>query len=120
MFHPPPRFFSVLIRMSRIHQALCREKTVTGPPTPSDNGFPTSRERLRPDVPPDPRGVSSLSARALTAPTLILHEAVSPTVLEQYRRLGAVVHHAQAARGVKALMIVSAVREGRRDRATSR
>jgi capsular exopolysaccharide synthesis family protein len=96
--------------MSRIHQALRRaEQTVTAPSTSTDDGFQTSLERVRPDVPPDPRGGTGLSARALTAPTLILHDAVSPTVLEQYRRLGAVVHHAQAARGVKALMIVSAV-----------
>jgi capsular exopolysaccharide synthesis family protein len=95
--------------MSRIHQALRRaEQTVAGPSTSPVDRVETSREIVRPDLPPDRRG-GGLSARALAAPTLILHDAVSPTVLEQYRRLGAVVHHAQAARGVKVLMIVSAV-----------
>lgn len=44
----------------------------------------------------------------LDAARLVMHQDTEPVVVEQYRRLAAVLHHAQVERGVKMVMLASA------------
>ena len=44
----------------------------------------------------------------LDAARLVMHADTEPVVVEQYRRLAAVLHHAQVERGVKVIMLASA------------
>jgi capsular exopolysaccharide synthesis family protein len=41
----------------------------------------------------------------------VVHSGISPIAREQYRRLGATLHHVQAERGLKAILVASALAE---------
>ena len=44
----------------------------------------------------------------LEAARLVMHDDTEPVVVEQYRRLAAILHHAQVERGVKSVILASA------------
>jgi len=86
--------------------------------------FADERERPRqeavvPTAPPDggllsvtrPKERRELSADALTAKKLLIGQDLSNFAREQYRRLGAILHDAQLERGVKVVMVTSALAE---------
>jgi protein-tyrosine kinase len=67
-------------------------------------------QRAEPALPETPKP-GSLFERidASLAEKVVIDNNMEPVSREQYRRLGAAMHHAQAARGVKVIMIASAV-----------
>ena len=65
----------------------------------------------------EPREIAEVGAGLLepysdqTAEKTVVHSEVSPIAREQYRRLGATLHHVQAERGLKAILVASALAE---------
>jgi capsular exopolysaccharide synthesis family protein len=88
--------------MSRLAEALGR----AGDPAPAGTEVFGADERDHAE--PPPLGVfqgfdAAVAERLVTAP------ALPPAALEQYRNLAATLHHAQVERGVKVVMIASAL-----------
>lgn len=83
----------------------------------SDVAAPVPAPSLAPVSPPAPPAAPLLpvSPAAVVSPVSALYEEkvvggeLSPQVTEEYRRLGALVHHMQAERGVRVVMVTSAV-----------
>jgi protein-tyrosine kinase len=108
-------------------------ETIATPPTPSEpEEDPVARQELRPTIAPSAslREEPSAPAPSVAAPAaarresssrlfehvdlkykgkIVLDTAVSPQSREQYRRLAASLHHAQAVSGIKVVMVTSAM-----------
>ena len=70
---------------------------------------PVGRSQDQPPVPVAPRqSIVAERSPFLDAARLVMHSDTEPVVVEQYRRLAAVLHHAQIERGVKVVMLASA------------
>src|SRR5258708_3087829 len=110
--------------MSRLDAALRRAQQLNEQPQPRRADVPrltprdTPRETVRPpESPPDvPRmstepvaGLSSLKAGSCVAGKLVVTADLEQSAVEQYRKLAATLHHAQAERNLKIVMISSAV-----------
>ena len=76
-------------------------ETMHVPPEPVRVG-PATPSAIAPQANPLRFGAADLDK-------LIVSQTTAPGVIEQYRHLGAVLHHAQAASGVKSVMITSAL-----------
>ena len=102
--------------MGRIEDALRQagRQTPESPDQPQGAGletFPSGPDTVKPPVEPSVSQVVQEVEPAsgpLELERLILHRDTEPVVVEQYRRLAAVLHHAQAERGVKVVMLTSA------------
>ena len=105
--------------MSRIDEALRQAGLASRAPQavedlpPPLEVFPTSSE-------PSPLPLHAAPLRAAgemrftPAEKLVVHEGTGRTSVEQYRRIAAILHHLQAERGIKVLMVASAgVGEGK-------
>src|SRR5918996_3778236 len=105
--------------MSRIDEAL-RQAGRKAPAEPSSHDHPASLESFPQTSEPEaheeqrpatvaiqPSPVVPLHQN-LTAERLVTHGNTESVVVEQYRRLAGVLHHAQADRGVKVVMLASA------------
>ena len=124
--------------MTRLSEALKKAATETaGTPiqAPPDPGPPAATWQFAPvetmHVPAEPPAVAVAPVRPVAAPEerlsqpvrkagpirvgeaerskLVIGEAVDPNVVEQYRHLAAVLHHAQKASGVRTVMVTSAM-----------
>jgi capsular exopolysaccharide synthesis family protein len=70
----------------------------------------TPRSQAQPGADPDPRTERMFNRwNAELAEKLVVDPGIAPTSLEQYRRLAAVLHDAQAVSGLKVVMIASAM-----------
>ena len=102
--------------MSRIDEALKQagKSLDSDPDTPSGlETFPEASEQKPPaqglalDLHDErPRGATL--SNDMTAERLVVDSNVGPVVVEQYRRLAAVLHQAQSERGIKVVMLASA------------
>jgi capsular exopolysaccharide synthesis family protein len=81
---------------------------------------PAARPEARRDAkPPQPESLLQRIDHSLTE-KVVVDQNISPTAREQYRRLAATFHHAQATRGLKVVLIGSAVQgEGKSLTATN-
>lgn len=106
--------------MGRIEDAL-RQAGRQTPETPDEEQgsgletFPSGPETIDSPVSPvapvaavEVREPQAASSGPRELERLVLHRDTEPVVVEQYRRLAAVLHHAQADRGVKVVMLASA------------
>jgi protein-tyrosine kinase len=120
--------------MSRIDEALrqagiaSRMPQAVQEPPPLDV-FPTAQEPEIPEALPEEPSLRGPVSQAPVRPApsrvvgdvkfapaekLVVHEGTGRTCVEQYRRIAAVLHHLQAERGTKVLMVASAgVGEGK-------
>src|SRR5687767_5010741 len=114
--------------MSRIDEAL-RQAGMASRATQAEEDlpppldvFPTSAEsEVEETVPPDTYRQEVIAERPLASPPLktaggisfapaeklVVHQDTGRTSVEQYRRIAAVLHHLQAERGIKVLMVAS-------------
>jgi capsular exopolysaccharide synthesis family protein len=110
---------------------LQAESIATQPTVPEPEEDPVGKHELRPATAPSaPREETSAPAPSAAAPAaaprpsasrlfehvdlrykgkIVLDTAVSPQSREQYRRLAASLHHAQAVSGIKVVMVTSAM-----------
>lgn len=65
-------------------------------------------ESRAPHAPPAP-GASSVLPLSRTFQEKVISATLPPPVVEEYRRLGALIHHMQLERGVRVVMVTSAV-----------
>ena len=108
--------------MSRIDEALRQagRKTPAGPSSQDDSAslesFPHASEAAEAERPSDEQPAAAIPiqqsvvapAYPATAERLVTHRNTEAIVVEQYRHLAGVLHHAQAERGVKVVMVASA------------
>ena len=107
--------------MSRIDAALRRARTglidVPPPPAlpPAPQATKTTQATQRtehasePEIPLPPPGEAYQRFSASHAEKVIVSSAMPQALREQYRRLAAALHHAQAESGIRVLMVTSAV-----------
>lgn len=62
-----------------------------------------------PTAVPEPGPIQSIRVGESDRNKLVIDPAVDPNVVEQYRQLAAVLHHAQKASGVRSVMVTSAM-----------
>ncbi len=97
--------------MSRIEDALTRAGRPPAPPPGGAEPPPWNFERVAPPPPPPlEAGAGQLLSR-LADPLLdkvVISSRIPSASLEQFRRLGATLHHAQTQKGTRVLMVASA------------
>ena len=92
------------------------EETSSAPAAPADSiarvtqPSPGQRSRPRENRTPEPRAVTTISStvNAKIIERIATPGGAPPMMTEEYRRVAAVLHHAQMAQGTKVLMVTSA------------
>src|SRR6186713_2934750 len=116
--------------MSRIEEALKQagkrtpavDEAASAPSSSALNDFPLAMapdaitsEKMppatRPSAPQHPVRHAPVAAPRFDSPfmeRLVVHDNAEPAAVEQYRRLGAILHQAQVERGIRIVMVASA------------
>jgi capsular exopolysaccharide synthesis family protein len=98
--------------MSRLSAALDRASNLPAPaprPDPMPDAAVAWQLDAKPSGDPAPAPAANYRFNAATASKVVVSPDAGFVLIEQYRRLAAVLHHAQDERGIRSVMIASAV-----------